>query len=139
MQKTKPTKQSDIKREWHLYDLSGKILGRAATEIAGLLRGKAKGYFVPNLDCGDYVVIINAKKVKVTGNKANKKTYTRYSGYPGGLKRETYADYAKDHPERIIQLAVSGMLPNNKIKDKLLKRLYVYPDENFPFGNKFTK
>lgn len=137
MQKTKPTKKSDIKRGWHLYDVSGKILGRVASEIATVLRGKGKPYFVPNLDLGDFVVVINAQKIKVTGDKKEKKFYTRYSGYPGGLKTERFQEVLEKHPDRIIYRAVSGMLPDNKLKDRLLKRLYIYPGSEYPYKDKF--
>lgn len=137
MQKTKQTKQSNIKRSWHLYDVSGKILGRVASEIATTLRGKGKSYFVPHLDCGDYVVVTNASLVKVTGGKEKKKTYTRFSGYPGGLRKELYKDVFANHPEKVIQRAVIGMLPDNKLKDKLIKRLYVYSKSEHPYKDKF--
>lgn len=137
MQKTKPTRKNDIKRTWHLYDVSGKILGRVASEITTTLRGKSKPYFVSHLDCGDYVVVINASDIKVTGNKEKDKIYTRYSGYPGGLKKETLKEAMQKHPERVMRTAVSGMLPDNKLKDKLLKRLYVYPSSDHPYKDKF--
>ncbi len=133
MQKTKPTRQSEIKRQWHLYDIKGKILGRAASEIATVLRGKHKTNFVPHLDCGDYVVVINA------GNKKEQKIYTRYSGYPGGLRRETLKEVLAKDPTRVIKQAVAGMLPDNKLKDRLLKRLYVFIDENHPYKDKLNK
>lgn len=139
MQKLRPTKKSDIQRSWHLYDIGGKILGRAATEIANLIRGKAKPYYVAHLDCGDYVVVINTKDVKVTGKKEKNKVYSRYSGYPGGLKRERYQDLIKDHPEKIVYKAVFGMLPDNKLRMLLLKRLYLYSGSNHPYKNMFNK
>lgn len=139
MQKTKATKQSEIKRDWHLYDLKGKILGRATSEIAQTLRGKGKPNFVPYLDCGDFVVVINAKGVKVTGGKEDKKIYTRYSGYPGGLRKEKYKDVFAVYPERVIKRAVLGMLPDNKLKDKLIKRLYIYPEADHPYQKRFIK
>lgn len=137
MQKTKATKNKDIIRSWHLYDVSEKILGRAATEIALLLKGKAKPYYVSHLDCGDYVVVINAQKIKVTGNKAKEKLYARFSGYPGGLKKIKYSDTLANYPDRIVRHAVSGMLADNKLKDRLLRRLYVYPKEEHPYKDKF--
>lgn len=133
---TKPTKQSDIKREWHLINLKDQILGRVSTQIANLLMGKGKPYFVRNLDCGDYVVTVNAKEVKVTGRKEQKKTYYRYSGYPGGLSKEVLADLRKRKPEDVIIHAVKGMLPQNKLRDKMLGRLYVYPGEDYPHKDK---
>lgn len=137
MQKTKPTKLSNIARSWHLYDISGKILGRASSEIAIILRGKSKPNYVPYLDCGDYVVVVNASKVEVTGGKEKKKIYTRYSGYPGGLRSELYKDVFENHPEKVVQRAVLGMLPDNKLKDKLIKRLYIYANSDHPYKNRF--
>jgi large subunit ribosomal protein L13 len=134
---TYQTKQKQIKRTWHLIDVSGHIIGREATQIAGLLRGKSKPYFVPHLDCGDYVVIINAKDIASTGRKEDQKTYTRYSGYPSGQKTETLGELRKRKPEEIIRHAVSGMLPKNKLRDQWLKRLYVFADEKHPYGSKF--
>lgn len=134
---TGSTKLKDIKREWHLIDVQGKVLGRIATSISQLLLGKSKPYFVPHLDCGDYVVVVNASKVTVTGKKAQQKMYQRYSGYPGGLKAKSFAQVQKETPARIIFEAVSGMLPQNKLKDLVLKRLYIFADENHPYKNKF--
>lgn len=136
MKVTGSTRLKDIKREWHLIDVQGKVLGRIATSISQLLLGKSKPYFVPHLDCGDYVVVVNASKVTVTGKKAQQKMYQRYSGYPGGLKSKSFAQVQKETPARIIFEAVSGMLPQNKLKDLMLKRLYVYADENHPYKNK---
>lgn len=136
MKLTKATKVSDIKRTWHFIDAKAKILGRTATDIAKLLIGKDKPYFVPNLDCGDFVVIVNARQVSVTGKKAAQKIYMNYSGYPGGLKRKTYEVVMKENPTRIIYEAVSGMLPKNKLRASMLKRLYIYPDEKHPYENK---
>ncbi len=134
---TKATKISDIKREWHLIDVKGKVLGRISTEIVGLLMGKGKPYFVRNLDCGDFVVLINAGGVSVSGNKEEKKKYYRYSGYPGGLKIEALKDLMKRKPEEVIYHAVRGMLPQNKLRDKMLKRLLVFAGEEHPYGDKF--
>lgn len=138
MKYTKPTTQSDIRRDWHLVDLKGKVLGRIAGNIAKLLQGKAKPYFVPYLDCGDYVVVVNAKLVEVTGKKSSQKTYEKYSGYPGGRKVKTYNQVKEEKPTRIILEAVSGMLPKNTLRDSMLKRLYISPDENHEYKNKFT-
>src|SRR5581483_2051813 len=113
---TDSTKEKDIKREWHLIDAKDKILGRISSEIAELLMGKSKPYFVRNLDCGDFVVVTNAKEVKVTGKKETLKKYYRYSGYPGGFKAEALGDLRKRRPEEIIRRAVSGMLPQNRLK-----------------------
>ena len=134
---TQPTKISEIERVWHLADVKGKILGRTATEIAKLLIGKGKPYFAKNLDCGDFVVVINAKEVDVSGKKETDKVYTRYSGYPGGLRKITVKELRQRKPEEIIRHAVSGMLPKNKLRASMLKRLYVYSGEENPYGDKF--
>jgi len=133
---TQSTKESDIKRAWHVINVDGKVLGRVSTDIAKLLMGKSKPYFVRNLDCGDYVVIINAKTVKVTGNKEEKKSYYRYSGYPGGLKARTLQVMRDIKPEEIIRHAVKGMLPQNKLRDTMLKRLFVFSESEHPYESK---
>ncbi len=133
---TKSTKDKDIKREWHLIDLKGQTLGRISTKIAHLLMGKGKPYFVRNLDCGDHVVVINSKEVKVTGRKEQQKTYYRYSGYPGGLSKEVLADLRNRKPQDVIIHAVKGMLPQNKLRDKMLGRLYVFPGEEHSYKDK---
>jgi len=116
----------DIKREKHVIDASGKILGRLATEIATILMGKKKPMFVPYLDTGDFVVVTNASKVKVSGKKAQDKKYTRHSGYPGGLKVETFDKVISKKPAYIVEHAVRGMLPHNKLGEKMFKKLKVY-------------
>ena len=137
MQKTtKPTKQSNIKRAWYLIDVEDKVLGRISSHIALLLMGKSKPYFVKNLDCGDYVVVINARKVKVTGKKEEKKIYTRYSGYPGGLSRRTVKEVREKNASELVRHAVSGMLPKNKLRDRMLKRLYVFSESEHPYSDK---
>jgi large subunit ribosomal protein L13 len=123
---TASTKQDEVVRAWHIIDLDSKILGRSATQIAGLLMGKAKPKFVRNLDCGDYVVVVNAEKVRVTGKKEEQKSYYRYSGYPGGLTIEQLRDLRERRPEEIIMRAVKGMLPQNKLRDRMLRRLKVF-------------
>ncbi len=135
---TYSTKLKDIKRDWHVVDVEDKILGRIATSISQLLMGKSKPYFVSYMDCGDHVVIINAVKIAVTGKKAKQKIYMRFSGYPSGLKKKTYAQVLEEDPTRIIREAVSGMLPQNKLRDSMLKRLYVYTDENHPYKHKLN-
>ncbi len=140
MQKlTKPTKSKEIQRAWHLIDVKGSILGRSATEIAKLIMGKSKPYFNKNLDNGDYVVVINAKDVKTTGRKEKLKVYTRYSGYPGGLRRESLEELRARKPEEIVRHAVSGMLPKNRLRDKMLKRLYIFSTEEHKFADKLGK
>ncbi len=138
MKQTKSTKTKDVKREWHLVDAKEKVLGRTSSQIALLLMGKAKPNFVRNLDMGDYVVVINAKSVKVTGNKENLKKYFRHSGYPGGFKAETLAELRNRKPEGIIIHAVSGMLPQNKLKAKMLKRLYIFSGKEHNYVDKFS-
>lgn len=133
------TKQKQIQRTWHLVDVSDKVIGREATSIANLLRGKNKSYFVSHMDCGDYVVVINAKSVKSTGKKEDQKVYTRYSGYPGGLRKETLSQLRARKPEDIIRNAVSGMLPKNKLRDQWLSRLYIYADERHPYAKELGK
>ncbi|PJC28323.1 50S ribosomal protein L13 [Candidatus Shapirobacteria bacterium CG_4_9_14_0_2_um_filter_39_11] len=129
-------KVSEIKHFWHLIDANGQILGRLASEIATLLIGKNKPYFVPHLDCGDYVVVINAKEIKVTGKKETQKQYYRHSGYPGGFRQVNLKEQMAKDPRKIIEHAVAGMLPKNKLKDKRLVRLKIFIDEKHPYGKK---
>lgn len=130
------TSQKDIRRTWHLVDVKDQILGRISSHIAKLLIGKTKPYFVSHLDCGDFVVIINAKMIKVSGNKAKQKEYSHFSGYPGGLKKLTFNKVLQENPTRIIHQAVSGMLPKNKLRDLMLKRLFIYADDKHPYAEK---
>jgi len=130
--KTHSTKASDIEREWHVIDASGKTLGRLATEVATLLRGKHKPLYAPHLDTGDFVIVVNAASVRVTGNKAKQKIYYRHSQYPGGLKRISFAEMLDKHPTRIIEHAVKGMLPHNRLGAAMLKKLKVYPGPDHP-------
>jgi len=130
--KTYATKARDIERQWHVIDASGKTLGRLTTQIATLLMGKHKPQFAPYLDCGDYVVVLNASKVKITGNKARQKTYYRHSGYPGGLKAVNFEKMLQTHPERIIENAVKGMLPHNRLGNAMFKKLKVYEGDSHP-------
>ena len=126
MAKTYVAKEKDIKRKWHLIDAEGKILGRLACRIAVILRGKDKAIFTPYVDTGDPVVVINAAKIRVTGNKMEDKVYKRYSGYPGGLKEEKLKSLIGKKPQDVIYHAVKGMLPHNKLGRKLIKKLKVY-------------
>lgn len=130
--KTYSTKASDIERQWHVIDASGKVLGRLATQVASLLMGKHKPIFSRNLDTGDFVVIINADKVRVTGKKAEQKLYYRHSGYPGGLKSISLERMMQTHPTRVIEHAVKGMLPHNRLGASMMKKLRVYAGENHP-------
>lgn len=132
MMKTYATKASDIKREWHVIDASDEVLGRLATRIARLLMGKHKPLFSRNLDIGDFVVVVNADKVRVTGNKAKQKMYYRHSGYPGGLKSISLDKMMETHPTRVIEHAVKGMLPKNRLSAGRMKRLKVYAGDDHP-------
>lgn len=134
--KTAATKAKEIERSWHQIDVGGKTLGRITTGIAKLLMGKAKPYFVRNLDCGDYVVVVNAAKVTVTGRKFTEKIYTSYSGYPGGIRKESFRDLQNRRPTEVVRRAVYGMLPKNKLRDSMIKRLYIYSDDNHPYKAK---
>ncbi len=138
MNATKPTKASKIERKWLLVDVKDRVLGRVAVEIAAKLIGKSKPYFVRNLDCGDYVVVINAKHVKVTGHKEKEKLYTRYSGYPSGLKTKALWQLREENPKEIIRRAVMGMLPKNKLRARMITRLHVVPEETHTFGSKLN-
>ena len=130
--KTYSTKASDIERQWHVIDASGKILGRLATQVASLLMGKHKPIFSRNLDTGDFVVVINADKVRVTGDKVKQKVYYRHSGYPGGLKSITLEKMMQEHPTRVIEHAVKGMLPHNRLGASMVKKLRVYVGDAHP-------
>lgn len=121
-----------IERKWYVVDAADQRLGRLATEIAGVLRGKTKPSFTPNMDTGDFVIVVNAEKVVVTGNKANQKLYRRHSGRPGGMKVETFNQLQARIPERIIEKAVKGMLPKNALGRKLFTKLKVYAGPEHP-------
>lgn len=130
--KTYSTKAKDIDHQWHVIDASGKTLGRLSTQIASLLMGKHKPTYVTHLDTGDYVIVLNAAKVRVTGKKTKQKTYYRHSGYPGGIKAVTYEDMMAAHPTRIIEYAVKGMLPHNRLGRAMFKKLKVYAGDSHP-------
>lgn len=134
---TQATKLATIKRQWHLVDAKDVVLGRVSSQVAQLLIGKHKPYFVPNLDCGDYVVVINSDAIKVTGNKMEDKKYYRHSGYPGGLKTASLRE-KMSNSTRVIEHAVKGMLPKNKLQDPRLRRLKVFKDANHPYQDKLT-
>ena len=125
-------KPDEITRDWRVLDASEHVLGRLATEAARLLRGKHKADFTPHLDTGDFVVVVNAKKVKVTGNKLDDKVYYRHSGKPGSLKSETLKERLEKYPERVIRDAVWGMLPKNRLGRQLLRKLKVYSGPDHP-------
>ena len=122
----------DIKREWWVIDVTDKTLGRVAAQVANLLMGKHKPIYAPHIDTGDYVVITNAARVKVTGKKAEQKIYYRHSGYPGGLKSPSFKELFTQDPARVIELAVKGMLPHNRLGRAMFKKLKVYPGNEHP-------
>jgi large subunit ribosomal protein L13 len=130
--KTYSAKPETVKRDWYVVDASDKVLGRLATEIASRLRGKHKPVYTPHVDTGDYIVVVNAEKVAVTGQKEQNKMYYRHTGYPGGIKETSLAKMRETHPERILQAAVKGMLPKNPLGRAMLKKLKIYsgPDHN---------
>jgi large subunit ribosomal protein L13 len=130
--RTYSPKPGEIERQWHVIDASDVVLGRLATHAATLLRGKHKPTFAPHVDTGDFVVVINAGKVALTGNKRQTKMAYSHSGYPGGLKSVSYEDMLTKHPDRAVELAVKGMLPHNKLGRKLIKKLKVYPGAEHP-------
>ncbi len=119
-------KASEIERKWYVVDAEGQVLGRLATQIASILRGKHKPEYTPFLDTGDFVIVINAEKVKLTGNKENQKVYRHHTGYPGGLKEVSYKQMQQKHPERILEAAVKGMLPHNSLGRQMYRKLKVY-------------
>lgn len=121
-----------IAREWYVVDASGLTLGRLATQVAAILRGKNKPTFTPNMDCGDYVIIVNADKIELTGNKWNDKLYRRHSGYNGGVTTTSAKDMMAKFPTRMVEMAVKGMLPHNKIGAQMASKLFVYAGENHP-------
>lgn len=129
---TKYFKRGEIKAKWRVIDAQGKILGRLATEIANALRGKDKAQFTPNQDLGDFVVVINAGKIKVTGAKENQKIYHRHSGFGGGHKQETLGNLRSRRPTELIRRAVKGMLPHNRLSDRLITKLKIYPGSEHP-------
>jgi large subunit ribosomal protein L13 len=130
--KTFTPKPEDVQRKWWVVDAEGKVLGRLASEIATILRGKRKAIFSPHLDAGDFVVVINADKVRLTGNKADKKEYFRHTGYMGGEKFIPFREMIAAHPERVIELAVKGMLPKNNLGRLMRRKLKVYAGPNHP-------
>ena len=129
MTKTYSAKPSDIEREWFIIDATDKPLGRVATEIARRLRGKHKPEYTPHMDTGDYIVVVNARNVAVTGNKRTQKTYYWHSGYPGGIKSRTFDKLIEEAPTRIIEKAVKGMLPKGPLGRQMFRKLKVYADE----------
>lgn len=132
--RTYMAKPTDVKRQWHLIDAEGQVLGRLSAKAAHLLRGKHKTIFTPHVDCGDGVIVINASKVRVTGSKLTTKTYKRYSGFPGGLKTESFVHLLQRRPTEVVRRAVVGMLPRNTLGRHAAKRLKVYAQAQHPHG-----
>lgn len=130
--KTYSAKSETVKRDWHVVDADGKTLGRLATEIARRLRGKHKPEYTPHVDTGDYIVVVNAEKVRVTGNKAADKMYYRHTGYTGGIKSISFEDMVAQAPERPIEIAVKGMLPKNILGREMYRKLKVYAGSEHP-------
>jgi len=130
--KTYTAKVEELEREWFVVDAEGKTLGRLASEIAQILRGKHKPIYTPHVDCGDFVIVVNADKVHVTGNKLDQKMYYRHSGYPGGLTEINLRRLLDTHPDRVIQAAVKGMLPKNKLGRRMIKKLKIYAEPTHP-------
>ncbi|KAA3659850.1 MAG: 50S ribosomal protein L13 [Calditrichaeota bacterium] len=130
--KTYIPKVSEIKKDWYIVDADGLTLGRLASNIAQILRGKHKPMFTPHMDTGDFVIVVNAEKIAVTGKKTQDKLYSRYTGYPGGLRQITFEDLVRKHPDRIIKKAVWGMLPHNRLGRKVIKHLKVYAGSEHP-------
>ncbi len=130
--KTYYAKPGEVEREWLLVDAEDVVLGKLAVQVAQILRGKTKPQYTPHVDTGDFVVVINADKVKVTGNKQTDKVYYKHTGHPGGLKHETFQEAMAKHPERVIQHAVAGMLPKNTLGRQMLKKLKVYAGPEHP-------
>jgi len=136
---TTSIRANEITREWFIVDAEGQTLGRLASEIAQIIRGKKKPFFTPHMDMGDFVVVVNAEKVKVTGNKEKDKTYFRHSGYPGGVTQISLRKVRQDYPERIITNAVKGMLPHNRLGRQLLTHLKVYSGTDHPHSAQLPK
>jgi large subunit ribosomal protein L13 len=130
--KTFVTKPAEVERSWYVIDAEGQTLGRLATQIAVLLRGKHKPIYSPSVDCGDFVVVVNAEKIHVTGRRLDQKKYYRHSGYPGGLTEISMRDQLQKHPARVIEAAVRGMLPKNKLGRKMFKKMKTYVGPEHP-------
>ena len=130
--KTFSAKAHEVTRDWYIVDATGKVLGRVATEVARRLRGKHKPEFTPHVDTGDYIVVVNADKLRVTGNKAKDKLYHRHTTYPGGIRTTNFEKMQAKHPERVLQLAVKGMLPKGPLGYAMIKKMKVYPGAEHP-------
>lgn len=137
MTKTFQPKQKEVKREWHLIDAKGEVLGRLASKVAMLLMGKHKATYSTHMDSGDNVVVVNAEKIVTTGKKNEQKVYRSHSGYPGGFKEVPFAKMSKEHPNRVVEFAISGMLPDNRLKSDRMARLHVTKGEKHKYENNF--
>jgi large subunit ribosomal protein L13 len=132
--KTYSPKSKEIRRDWYVVDADGAVLGRLASEVAKILRGKHKPTFAPHLDTGDHVVVVNARRIRLSGEKAGKKVYHRHSGYPGGIRDIPYERLLARHPERLVEQAVRGMLPKNRLGRQMFRKLSVYAGADHPHG-----
>lgn len=132
---TKHANEATVERKWYVVDGTNQTVGRMSARIAAILRGKNKAYFTPHVDCGDYIIVINCDKVKFTGDKLHDKTYINFSGYPGGKKEETAEKLQKRRPEVIVERAVKGMLPKNRLGRKMYKKLFVYAGSEHPHAS----
>lgn len=132
MRQTTMLKPADVKKEWYVIDAEGQTLGRLATKVATVLRGKHKPTFTPHVDCGDFVIVINADKIVYSGDQEEKKIYYHHSMYPGGLKQKTIGQMKRENPVRLVEKSIHGMIPHNKLGDKIRKHLFVYEGSEHP-------
>ena len=132
MKQTFMANPQNVERKWYVVDATDLVLGRLSTEVAVLLRGKHKPTYTPHVDCGDYVIIVNAEKIALTGNKLNDKLYYRHSGYPGGLKTRTAKKMLEVQPQKVVEASIRGMLPHNRLGDDMYRKLYVYCGPDHP-------
>ncbi len=132
MRQTTMLKPSEVKKEWYIVDANGQTLGRLATKVAAVLRGKHKPSFTPHVDCGDYVIVINADKIVYTGDQVEKKYYYSHSMYPGGLRKRSIGEMKKNYPVELVQKAITGMIPHNKLGDRIRTHLFVYAGSEHP-------
>lgn len=139
MKKTYQPKAEEVTRKWQVFDAKGEVLGRFASNIVKYLTGKHKVKYAPHMDMGDYVVVINAKEIELTGNKAKQKVYQGHSGYPGGFKEVKFEKMISEQPEKVIELAVRRMLPDNRLRDKRMARLKVFAGDKHPYEDKLNK
>jgi large subunit ribosomal protein L13 len=139
MNTTRSIKKGELNKDWYVIDAKDKVLGRLCSNVANILRGKHKPSFTPNVDAGDFVIILNASKIKVTGKKEENKTYEHYTGFPGGLRSKKFSDLRQNHSEQIIENAIKGMLPKSKLGRAMIKKLKVYAGDTHPHASQFPK